>query len=83
MLRQILAQSVPGVVLGMAVNQATVRYVGRKMVNAVIADVGREPVQPARQHQIAGALDRAGLVIPAFAAAGDRNFRENCGARRS
>ena len=53
----------------MALDQAVVRDAGRKMVDVMIADIDREPVQPARQHQETRAFDRPGILVPVLAIA--------------
>src|SRR5678815_5779124 len=46
-----------------AVDEAVVRNPRREVMDVVIADVRREPVQPARQRQKAGALEHCAVVV--------------------
>ena len=55
--------------LVVAGNQAIVGNLCRQMMNMVVRDIRGEPVQPARQDQKTGAMNRGGIVIPALIAA--------------
>src|ERR1700733_8606518 len=53
-------------ILVMALDQAVAGDTRGKVMDMVVANVGGEEVQPARQYQETGAFDGARIVVPAL-----------------